>query len=177
MLTIVDSCNSPRITSVSSGVYSFHDPKRFKKKQGFCQGHVHLPIACEMNDATWAFRVGEPSQPRDDTDRNSFERMTPPFGDSIASSILLAIKKFGEDPSSDLDAAFRANYLNISRSFLPSEAAGKPYSDLSSLRKLIESGVLRIDLRKFNCLLFQRRDRWFLTFERAVHLMQEDRHR
>jgi hypothetical protein len=178
VLTILDVCASPQATAVFSGNYPIGDARSFNWKKAF-NDHPNplVPVVCDRVNSTWAFRVGYDEQPDDDSDTSHFPKMTAPFGDSVAACLLLAMKSFVEDEFSEptLNHRFSMAYKALKKGFL---AAGtntpKPYSDLDTLQEMLISGALTLNMNAFNCKMFQKSSKWYLTNERATELAETD---
>ena len=179
VLTILDVCNSPHAVASMTGRYPINNPRKFNsraKRNIFSKDKdipTFIPIACDQNEAVWAFRVGYNGQHTSNA-QDSFRGMSAPFGDSVTCCILSAIKSFmtnSLDDSITLDDIFSAKYSSLRTSFLPVETRVlRPFSDLSCLQRLISSGVLQVNLHAYDCEFFHRENEWFLTTERALAL-------
>jgi hypothetical protein len=177
VLTILDICNSPHAVASFTGRYPISNPRKFNsqaKRKIFSEDiATTIPIACDQNEAVWAFRVGYNGQHTSHA-QDSFRGMSAPFGDSVTCCILAAIKSFmanSLDDSITLDDLFSAKYSALRTSFLPVETRVlRPFSDLGGLQRLISSEVLQLNLQAYECELFRRENEWFLTTERALAL-------
>jgi hypothetical protein len=136
-----------------------------------------VPAVCDKNDATWAFRVGYDGQHANPISEADNSRMSKPIGDSIAASLLYAVKSFIEtDKQGDLDALFCQTYGSMSTTRL-SEGAGtplKPHSFLSILQSLIAKNILHVNMSAFESLFFKLNAEWFLTMESFFSLTEQD---
>jgi hypothetical protein len=146
------------------------------------QQNKTVPVACDQNEATWAFRIGFQGQHEttasweNETDNL---RMSRPVGDSVACSFLVAAKKFAAQDAShlqrlDMDTLFRQEYLLLHTSLLQGNHSLLPHSSLTKIEDLINSGVLVPNERVFDVPFFTNRREWFLTMERVVCLTSED---
>ena len=176
VLSILDVCSSAYTVAWIEGVYP-DNPRRFNsnfRKKMFRDGKA--PIACEVSNATWAFRVGGFAN-RVPSKEDGFANLSVPFGDAVASSILLAIKTFLErGQQGNLDEIFVDIYENrLKTTYLPEGSSlPKAHSMLKHLQTLIVKGVLPVKLETFNCEFFRRCDFWYLTGERANTTLVED---
>ena len=50
----------------------------------------------------------------------------------------------------------------------------KPHSALTELQALVTEGQLRVNVSGFDCELFRRSGKWYLTEEGTVNLSEED---
>jgi hypothetical protein len=177
VLSILDICSSAYAVAWIEGVYPRDKPRKFNssfRKNMFRDGAA--PIACEVSNATWAFRVGgfaSHVQSKED----GFANLSVPFGDAVASSILLAIKTFLEqDRQGKLDEIFVDIYENrMKTNYLPDETSRpEAHAMLKHLQTLVVEGVLPVKLETFDCEFFRRCDSWYLTGERANTTLVED---
>ena len=175
VLTVLDICNSPRAVAVLNGTYPHGNPKKFKRKKVFTHD-IKIPIACDTNDFTWAFRIGFEGQDEDDHDDTNFTRMSFPIGDAVVSCVLTAVKSFVNGGyNGNLDELFVEQYRSFKTGFLGSQIdSPSPHSDLSRLQTLLEKKVLNINESAYDCELFKRRNLWFLTTERPLGLVEGD---
>lgn len=180
VLTILDICNSPHAVASFTGRYPISNPRKFNsraKRAIFSQDTcIAIPIACDQNEAVWAFRIGYNGQHTLHA-QDSFRGMSAPFGYSVTCCILAAIKSFmanSLDDSITLDDLFYAKYSALRTSFLPVETRVlRPFSDLGGLQRLISSEVLQVNLQAYDCEFFRRENEWFLTTERALALSHD----
>jgi hypothetical protein len=138
-LTILDISNAVyAVAHFEKKIPAKGNWRKFRKAAVF-EGEPTVPVVCDKNDATWAFRVGYDGQHAKPLSEADNSRMSKPIGDSIAASLLYAVKSFIEtDKKGDLDALFCQTYGSISTT-LPSEGAEtplKPHSSLSISRKI-----------------------------------------
>ncbi|KAL3939444.1 MAG: hypothetical protein SGARI_001369 [Bacillariaceae sp.] len=154
LLTVLDVSQSPTAVAIFSKTYP-EDPKQFEWKAAFRDPGRLVPVVCDKCTGTWAFRVGYDGQPPDDSDESHLTQMTAPYGDSVACSMLLAIKSFVDDnfEGDSLDNRFAAAYRKL---------------------PMIASGELSVNMAAFNCHLFRKHDLWFVTAERATVLAKSD---
>lgn len=174
-LTLLDICNSPRVAAVLNGTYPRDNPKNFKRKKVFTHD-MKIPIACDTNDFTWAFRVGFEGQDTDDHDDTNFSRMSFPIGDAVLSCVLTAVKSFVDSGyRGSLDDLFAQQYRNFKTGFLREQVDNpSPHSNLSRLQTLFENKTLNINEDAYDCELFKRQNLWFLTTERPLGLVEGD---
>lgn len=176
LLTVLDVCQSPTAMAIFSNTYP-EDPTKFKWKAAFKNPERLVPVVCDKCTATWAFRVGYDGQPPDDSDESHLTQMTAPYGDSVACSMLLAIKSFVNEnfEGFSLDSRFAATYRRLRTGFLPlGTNTPQPYSNMGPPQGMIVSGELSVNMAAFNCHLFQKHDLWFATAERATVLAKSD---
>lgn len=136
-----------------------------------------VPVVCDKCTGTWAFRVGYDGQPSDDSDESHLTQMTVPYGDSLACSMLLAIKSFFDDSfeGGSLDNRFASAYRKLRTGFVPRGTnTPKPYSNLGSLQAMIARGELSVNMVALNCRLFRKHDLWFVSAERVTVLAKTD---
>jgi hypothetical protein len=132
------------------------------------EGEPTVPAVCDKNDATSAFRVGYDGQHANPISEDDNSRMSKPIGNSIAASLLYAVKSFIEtDKKGDLDALFCQTYGSMSTTRLSEgvETPLKPYSSLSILQALIAKNILHVNMSAFESLFFKLNAEWFLTMK------------
>lgn len=175
VLTVLDICNSPRAVAVLNGIYPRDNPKKFKRKKVFTH-HIKIPIVCDTNDFTWAFRIGFEGQVEDDHDDTNFSQMSYPIGDAVVSCVLTALKSFVDGGyNGSLDDLFAKQYRTFKTGFLGAQIDRPcPHSDLSRLQALVEKKILNINEHAYDCELFKRKNLWFLTTERPLGLVEGD---
>ena len=177
-LTVLDICNAAYAVAHLDGKTP---PKnkwhRFNKAAMFAE-EIRVPVVCDKNDASWAFRVGYQGQHADSVGKkkSSNRRMSKPIGDSIAASLLFSIKLLIEsDGSASLDELFHRTYTSLNTDLLSSESDRlNPHSSLGALEALVNNEVLPVNTQAFDSLFFRLQAEWFLTMERAVILTEED---
>lgn len=102
--------------------------------------------------------------------------MSAHFGDAVSCSVLYAVKLWVDGGSTGtLDPFFQQVYSMLRTSHLePGTNTPRGYSDLTPLQTLIESGSLQVTQTAFDCELFRRVGKWFLTHERDAQLSDAD---
>ena len=177
-LNILDICNSPHAVACFNETYPTGDPAKFKWKHVFRNPQeIHTPVVCDKSPSTWAFRVGYEDQAQDDNDTDHWIQMSVPIGDAVTSCVILAIKSLAEShfQGPALDKLFVSHYSSLRTGYL---AAGsyspKGFADLRLLEALLKKNTIKMDLRKCDCKLFRRHDKWFLTHERITVLGDSD---
>lgn len=178
-LTVLDICNSHYAVACFDGTFPTGIPKKFKRKQYFATSNIGIPVVCDVNDSTWAFRIGFHDQYENDDDESSFAFMSAPVGDSVACCLLAAVKLFlldGEQEKGSLRENFFTIYDSLKSSFLgPDADTPRSYAnDLSGLEDLIRSRVLPVKIEAFECEMFIRQNKWYLTMERPLALLKGD---
>jgi hypothetical protein len=180
VLTILDVCNAPHAIASLQGVYPYHDPKLFRTKfKKRMLKSLSIPAVCDGANSTWAFRIGRVGQHKTQPvaqkpQRNDFEGMSLPIGDSVVACLLAAVKAFLDlGCVGNLDDLFRSKYMNLNLQFIVKEAdALHPVSQLEEIQNLIADGILPVRREAFKCVMFERQDEWFLTMERALELTE-----
>ena len=91
-LTVLDICNPLYAVACFDG--TFPTSNAFKRKKYFAASKIGIPVVCDVNDSTWAFRIGFHDQDENDDDESRFAFMSIPIGDSVACCLLAAVKLF-----------------------------------------------------------------------------------
>jgi len=164
-LSIFDICGSQYGAVTVGGFFKANTNLKFTKREDRVASRS-APFVCENSDVTYAFRVGAAGDhlnpPQDDDD------LSAPFGDSIVSSVLAAVKHFvqsGMPGDSDLSQLFITEYNKLITHYLATEGFApdlKPVSNLGRLQALVENGALELNISAFDCSLFSRQNEWFL---------------
>ncbi|CAB9510491.1 expressed unknown protein [Seminavis robusta] len=178
-LTVLDISNSHYAVACFDGTFPTGNPKKFKRKKYFATSKIGIPVVCDANDSTWPFRIGFHNQDENDDDESSFAFMSIPIGDSAACCLLAAVKLFlldGEQEKGSLREIFFTKYNSLKSSFLgPDVDTPRAYAnDLSGLEDLIRSRVLPVKIAAFECEMFMRQNKWYLTMERPLALLKGD---
>ena len=178
VLNILDIRNSPHAVACFNKTYPTTDPSTFKWKRVFRDlQKIGVKIACDKSPMTWPFRIGYEDQPDDDNDTDHWISMSAPIGDAVTSCVLSAVRSFAEamyqGPS--LDELFYSHYSSLRTGYLEAGTyTPKGFSDLKVLEQLIKDSAPSLDLAKFDCEMFRRRGKWFLTHERVTVLGDSD---
>ena len=150
---------------------------------------VHVPVVCDRSPSTYAFRVGYEGQRSSGDPEKGTNRMARAVGDSAVASLLCAMKEFSDDGGArSLDESFASYFSHISPAILPYEMLEArvleadippvkplvPCSRLNVLEDLLKTGIVSIDVRKFDCPFFALRYEWFLSTERVGVLSAGD---
>lgn len=177
VLSVLDIGNSAyAVAGLLKAYPPIGGPKKFKRQKFAASDAAAVaPTACEQRDSTYAFRVGYVGQNEDPHARSEHPRefigMSNVFGQSVAFSVLWAVKTFVEkDMEGDLSELFKEKFLSLRRNFLENADPPKPHGDLSKLQSLIMDGTIRPNMDAFDCVLFDRHNEWYLTFERDLVL-------
>ena len=191
-LTVLDICNAAYAVAHFEGETP-HPKKwhRFDEDFFFETDDLSVPVVCDKNPGTYAFRVGFDGQSASSNPEAGTGRMSRSVGDAVVVSLLLAIKQFVESGFTRvLDELFCENCRLISPALIPHEMKEtgvpqeqipkniegmSPYSNLTSLEASIRQGVVRINMDKFHCRFFALRAEWFLSTERVRALSPGDR--
>ena len=178
VLTVLDIFNSHYAVACFDRAFPIGDPKKFKRKSYFKKSQIGFPVICDVNDSTWAFRIGFQDQDDNDTNESSFAFMSIPIGDAVACSMLAAVKSFVEGglEEDSLSEIFSRKYSELKSSFLGIDVKRpESYSnDLRKLETLIRNNVLPMKLDAYECEIFWRQNKWFLTLERPLSLVDGD---
>lgn len=185
-LTILDICNAAyavanfeQIAKAKSeeGVPTKKKWMKFDKTALF-EGELTVPVACDKNDATWAFRVGYEGQHAVAPSLNEIDNkcMSMPIGDSIASSFLIAVKDFIEQHhQGNLDQLFYQTYASLNTALLDSNNdPPNPHSSLATIQSIITDGILPVRMEAFKSPFFRLQAEWFLTMEQPLSLTEQD---
>ena len=137
-----------------------------------------VPVVCDKNEALWAFRVGfqgqNETEPSLENETDNL-RMSRPVGDSVACSLLVAVKRFvDEGGSHSLDETFQQVYKSLRTCLLRHEHVLLPHSSLGRLEDLIRREIVHVKESAFHCPFFQNSSQWYLSMERALALTPED---
>lgn len=71
-LTVLDICNSHYAVACIGGTFPTGNPKTFKRKKYFETSKFDIPVICDINDSTWAFRIGFHDQDENDDESIKF---------------------------------------------------------------------------------------------------------
>lgn len=175
-LTILDTCNAAHALACMTGEFP-DNPREFNsRKRRNLFRDAEIPVVCDRNEYVWAFQIGSLGQHENPSSNGGLTGMSLAFGDSLICCVLLALKYFTNDPTTNLDAYFDQEYNKMNMSLLEvSNHELLPFARLGKLQRLFESGVLSIDAAAIdNCEIFRRRQEWFLTTEKRLQLSESD---
>jgi hypothetical protein len=165
-LTVLDICNAAYAVAHMEG----KQPKkrqwhRFNKVTLFEDDNNVVPTICDKNDLTYAFRVGHHGQGQLASPEEGTKRMSKAVGDSVAASLLVAIKQFRDaDGAESLDQLFCENFGTISTNLILHEMiqAGydlevekpisppAPYTKLATFRPFSKARFSQSSMMTFN---------------------------